>query len=87
LYKDANYYEKTIYSEVDIVIGNVLDKVSIALINPQLSQEYLSANNLDKYVKDKDLICNVREVLGVLVKGKIGIRKKNDFKDLSIRHD
>jgi hypothetical protein len=34
LHKDVKYYEKTVYSQVDISIGNILDKVIIFFVNP-----------------------------------------------------
>jgi hypothetical protein len=36
LYNDAQYYERTVYSQVDIVVGNIVDKVAIIFINPDL---------------------------------------------------
>jgi hypothetical protein len=34
LHKDAMYYERTVYSQVDIAIGNILDNVALFIVNP-----------------------------------------------------
>lgn len=36
--KDALYIEKTVYSQIDVSIGNILDKVVIILVNADLTR-------------------------------------------------
>jgi hypothetical protein len=51
LHKDAMYHERAVYSQVDISIGNILDKVIVFFVNPELIKEFVSGNTPYKYPK------------------------------------
>lgn len=64
LHKDALYIEKHVYTQVDISIGNILDKVHILLVNPDLVQSYLSPTAIWNYPKFMDMVLNHKEAFG-----------------------
>lgn len=64
LYRDALYIEKNVYSQVDISIGNILDRVQVVLINPNLTQSFLSPAAVWKYPKFDVMILTLRYSLG-----------------------
>lgn len=63
-YKDALYLEKTFYSKYDVNISNILNKVLVILVNPDLMKEFLSTETNQKYPKIKFLNQGVKRVLG-----------------------
>jgi hypothetical protein len=65
LHKDALYFERTVFPQVDIVIGNVLDKVGIFLVKPELIKEFLSVKTIEKYPKYQGLIEGIKQTIGI----------------------
>ena len=62
--KDALHIEKTVYSQVDVSIGNIIDKTVIILVNPDLTKEFFSINSNNSYVKYETMIQGTKEILG-----------------------
>lgn len=63
-HKDALYTEKNVYSQVDISVGNILDKIQILLVKPDLTQAFLSPTAVWKYPKFVDMILSHKYSLG-----------------------
>ena len=51
LHKDAQYFQRVVYPEVDICLGNVLDKVTVDFVDPDLIKEILSSSLMNIYPK------------------------------------
>ncbi len=64
-HKDALYFEKTVFPQVDIVIGNVLDKIAIFLIKPDLIKEFLSVKTIERYPKYQGIIEGIKQTIGM----------------------
>lgn len=64
LHKDAFYYERMIYPFYDISIGNIMDKVLVTIIHPDLAQEFLIGSIIFKYPKYEVLISSFKEAIG-----------------------
>lgn len=62
--KDALYIEKTVYSQIDVSIGNIIDKPVIIVVNPDLTKEFFSTNSNNSYVKYETMIQGTKEILG-----------------------
>jgi hypothetical protein len=58
------YFERVAYSQVDISIGYVLDKVLIFLVNPDLIKEFYSANVVSIYPKFDMLVAGTKAAFG-----------------------
>ena len=45
------YFDQTIYPHVDVVLGNIFDKVQIILVNPDLIKEFYSGTKPYIYIE------------------------------------
>lgn len=63
-HKDALYTESTVYPHVDLVIGNIIEKVFIYFAHPDLIKEFVSGNVIHKYHKYSKLAEPLKLVFG-----------------------
>lgn len=50
---------------MDIVIGNIFDKVAIFLVKPDLIKEFLSVKTIEKYPKFQTLVEGIKQTIGI----------------------
>ena len=63
-FKDALYTESTVYPHIDLVIGNIIEKVFIYFAHPDLIKEFVSGNVIHKYHKYSKLAEPLKLVFG-----------------------
>lgn len=63
-HKDALYTESTVYPHVDLVIGNIIEKIFIYFAHPDLIKEFVSGNVIHKYHKYSKLAEPLKLVFG-----------------------
>ena len=51
-HKDAEYFERTVYSQVDVSVGHVFNTPMIYLVNPDLIKEFSTAQAVSIYQKN-----------------------------------
>jgi hypothetical protein len=64
LHKDSMYNERTIYPHFDVVLGNILDKVQVILVNPDLLKEFYSGTTPYKYPKYELILKGIKAIIG-----------------------
>ena len=58
------YYAKHSLPGKDIGVYNMLDKIVLEIINPDLLKIFYSPDNFPNYIKEESIIANTRRALG-----------------------
>ena len=64
IYKDSFYFDKHVDEKYDIVLHNIMDQVTLDLVNPDMIKEFLSMEKIFLFPKRKIYIANLQRLLG-----------------------
>lgn len=64
LHNDAQYDEQNIFPHIDAVIGNIFDREFVVFIEPNLGKEMLSAEKINVFPKEKNIIEGIKMIVG-----------------------